>query len=197
MNVLSPTVTSARGGSWSGSQTPRSGDNPPSLGTAITTIATMLDPDEGSLTKNEVQLLRQLSLDQPDAPILQSVLDPLNLMQAPSWIQPDRWHRQWAVFLKGMAICAGLHDESVSIGEALARAEWPDDRFTKMTEAGPDEIVTYVEWTARHLAEADQPANWNDVRRLIFKSGEHARQFRLRVANDYFRTSYALRRKGL
>jgi CRISPR system Cascade subunit CasB len=157
----------------------------------------MLDPDEGSLTQSEVRQLQQLSLDQPETWILQSVLAPLNLMRAPSWIQPERWHRQWAVLLKGMAICAGLHDASVSIGEALARAKWPDDRFTKMMEAGPDEIVTYVEWAARHLAESEQPANWNDVRRLIFKSGEHARQFRLRVANDFFRTSYALRRKGL
>jgi len=160
-------------------------------------IATMLDPDEGTLSSDEVRQLQHLSLDQPEAPILQSMLAPLNLMQAPSWIHPERWHRQWAVVLKGMAICAGLHDESVSIGEALARAEWPDDRFTQMMEAGPDEIVTYVEWAARHLAETDQPANWNDMRRLIFKSGEHARQFRLRVANDFFRTSYAIRRKGL
>lgn len=157
----------------------------------------MLDPDNGSLSDSEVLQLQHVSLDQPEAPILQTILASLNLMQAPSWIQPDRWHRQWAVLLKGMAICAGLHDASVSIGEALACAEWPDDRFTRMMEAGPDEVVTYVEWTARHLAKADQPANWNDMRRLIFKSGEHARQFRLRVANDYFRTSYALRRKRL
>ena len=197
MNVLLPTVTSARGGSRSGPRTSRSGDDHPSFGAAITTIATILDPNEERLSENEVRQLQHLSLDQPDSPVLQSILSSLDLTQAPGWTQPDRWHRQWAALLKGMAICAGLHEASVSMGEALARAEWPNDRFTRMMEAGPDEIVTYIEWAARHLAEAEQPANWNDMRRLIFKSGEHARQFRLRVANDFFRTSYALRRKGL
>lgn len=197
MNVLLPTVTSARSGSRSEHQVPRSGDERPSFDTAITTIATMLDPNEGRLSENEVRQLQHLSLDHPESPVLQSILASLHLTQAPSWIQPDRWHRQWAVLLKGMAICAGLHEASVSVGEALARAEWPNDRFTRMMEAGPDEIVTYVEWAARHLAEAEQPVNWNDMRRLMFKSGEHARQFRVRVANDFFRTSYALRRKRL
>jgi CRISPR type I-E-associated protein CasB/Cse2 len=196
MNVLPTTVSSADGGPWSRSRSTQHDDQQPTLGAAVATIAAMLRPDDERLTNDDIDALQHLSLDTPDTDVLRSVLGSMNLAEAPSWIRQQQWDRRWAALLKGMALCPGLHDPTISLGEALARADWPEDRFTRMMEAPPTQTLTHVEWAARHFARANQKVNWDDVRRLLFKSGEHAKQLRLRVANDYFRTVYALRRRS-
>lgn len=189
------TLTPSGSGDWKRSQRLKAEQTDAALGTSVSKIASLLDPDHPGLTSNQIHLLQHVSLDEPATAVLRTVLGPLGLMEAPAWTDQARWERQWAGLLKGMSICAGLHAASVSFGEALARTNWPSDRFTSMIEASPTQMLTYVEWAARDLESARQPANWDDVRRLIFKRGEHLRQIRRQITNDYFRTIYAIQRK--
>ncbi|PEN13410.1 hypothetical protein CRI94_08785 [Longibacter salinarum] len=164
------------------------------LDNAVATIASMLRPEDDRLSPEEVDVLQRLSLDRPDDDVLSIVLGPLNLTKSPAWLSREQWDQRWAVLLKGMALCAGMHNPTISLGEALAMVGWAEDRFTLMMEANDEAILTFVEWASSDFADAEQVVNWDDVRRLLFKSGGHARQIRLRIANDYFRTIYALRR---
>jgi len=189
------TLTPSGSGDWKRSQRPEPQSTDTALSTSVGSIAPLLEPGHSSLSSNQIHLLQHISLDEPATAVLRIVLEPLGLMEAPAWTDQARWERQWAALLKGMSLCAGLHTPSVSLGEALARINWPPDRFTSMIEASRGPIRTYVEWAARDLESVRQPANWDDVRRLIFKRGEHVRQARRQVTNDYFRTIYAIQRK--
>jgi len=197
MSLRSTTISPAADTTRSAHASDTAAEQHESMGAAIATCASMLRAADDRLTTEDIEALRGLSLDAPDERLLHRVLRPLGLVDSPGWIEQRQWNRKWAALLKGMAICAGLHDPTVPLGEALARTDWPEERFTRMMEARNGQLPTFIEWAARHLAGEKQAVNWDDVRRLLFKSGDHAKQLRLRIANDYFRTVYAIRRRSI
>ena len=152
----------------------------------------MLHPETGSLPTGEQAALRRTSPDRPVTPALWKVLLALDQGEAPDWIRQKKWEQRWAILLMGMAHCAGLHDYDMPLGQALAEAGWSEVRFVRLMEADEETLPTLVRRMAQYLASKQQPANWDDVRRLLFSQGsDYAEDVRLRIARSYYRTLHA------
>lgn len=154
--------------------------------------AGMLHPEEGSLPNGDRAALRRIDLDQPVTSTLWKVLFALDQDESPDWISQTKWEQRWATLLMGMAHCAGLHDYDVPLGQALAEAGWAETRFVRLLEADDETLPVLLRRMAQYLASKQQPANWDDVRRLLFyQSGDTAEDIRLSIARSYYRTLYA------
>ena len=171
---------------------PASTDEPISPWQAVNRIGGMLRPDSGSLPSGDRAALRRIDVDTPVTPTLWKVLFDLDQHESPDWISQTKWEQRWAILLMGMAHCAGLHDPSVPLGKALAKADWSESRFVRLLEASEDNLPVLIRRMAQYLASKQQPANWDDVRRLLFyQSGDTAEDIRLDIARTYYRTLYA------
>jgi CRISPR system Cascade subunit CasB len=151
----------------------------------------MLHPEEESLPNGDRAALRRIDLDTPVTPTLWKVL--FDLKQDESKGMPQtKWEQRWATLLMGMAHCAGLHDYDVPLGQALAEAGWAETRFVRLMEADDETLPVLLRRMAQYLASKQQPANWDDVRKLLFyQSGETAEGIRLSIARPYYRTLHA------
>jgi CRISPR system Cascade subunit CasB len=165
----------------------------------------MLHPEEESLPNGDRAALRRIDLDTPVTPTLWKVL--FDLKQDESKGMPQtKWEQRWATLLMGMAHCAGLHDYDVPLGQALAEAGWSEPRFVRLLEADDETLPVLLRRMAQYLASKQQPANWDDVRKLLFyqpanwddvrkllfyQSGETAEGIRLSIARPYYRTLHA------
>lgn len=159
---------------------------------AVGRAAAMLHPESGRLSNGDRAALRRIDPDTPVTPTLWKVLFDLEQDEAPDWIGQKKWEQRWATLLMGMAHCAGLHDYDVSLGRALAEAGWSETRFVRLLEADGNTLPVLLRRMAQYLASKQQPANWDDVRRLLFvQSGEVAEDVRLRIARSYYRTLHA------
>jgi len=159
---------------------------------AVGRAAGMLHPEEGSLPNGDRAALRRIDLDTPVTPTLWKVLFDLEQAEAPDWIGQTKWERRWATLLMGMAHCAGLHDYDVPLGRALAEAGWSETRFVRLLEAEGDTLPVLIRRMAQYLASKQQPANWDDVRKLLFyQSGDTAADIRLSIARPYYHTLHA------
>jgi CRISPR system Cascade subunit CasB len=166
-------------------------DNPISPSQAVGRAAGMLHPEGGSLPNGDRAALRRIDLDTPVTPTLWKVLFDLEQNESRGMTQ-TRWEQRWATLLMGMAHCAGLHDYGVPLGEALAKAGWAETRFVRLLEADGETLMVLLRRMAQYLASKQQPANWDDVRRLLFyQSGDTAEDIRLNVARPYYRTLHA------
>lgn len=160
---------------------------------AVGQVARMLHPETGRLSTGDRAALRRINPDTPVTPTLWKVLLDLGLGEAPGWIGQTKWERRWATLLMGMAHCEGLHDYDVPLGQALAETGWSEMRFVRLMEADEETLPVLVRRMAEYLASKQQPANWEDVRRLLFyQSGETAEDVRLSIARSYYRTRHAL-----
>jgi len=167
-------------------------DDPISPSHAVGRVAGMLHPEEGSLPNGDRAALRRIDLDQPVTPTLWKVLFALDQGEAPDWIRETEWEQRWATLLMGMTHCAGLHDYDVPLGQALAEAGWAETRFVRLLEADDETLPVLLRRMAQYLASKQQPANWDDVRRLLFyQSGDTAEDIRLSIARPYYRTLHA------
>jgi CRISPR system Cascade subunit CasB len=92
----------------------------------------------------------------------------------------------WRALLVALAH-AERHDPCVSFGKALAKARFSKARFVRLMEADQDTLKTALRRCARYLNSKDQAANWNHARQLLFYTGDHAEDVRLRIARDYYR----------
>ena len=159
---------------------------------AVGRAAGMLHPEEGSLPNGDRAALRRIDLDTPVTPTLWKVLFALDQGDAPDWISEPKWEQRWATLLMGMAHCAGLHDYDVPLGQALAEAGWAETRFVRLMEADDETLPVLLRRMAQYLASKQQPANWDDVRKLLFyQSGDTAEDIRLSIARPYYRTLHA------
>ena len=159
---------------------------------AVGRVAGMLHPETGRLPNGDRAALRRIDLDQPITPTLWKVLFALDQDESPDWISETKWEQRWATLLMGMAHCAGLHDYNVPLGQALAEAGWAETRFVRLMEADDETLPVLLRRMAQYLASKQQPANWDDVRRLLFyQSGETAEDIRLQIARPYYRTLHA------
>lgn len=158
---------------------------------AVGRAAGMLHPEEGSLPNGDRAALRRIDPDTPVTPTLWKVL--FDLKQDESKGMPQtKWEQRWATLLMGMAHCAGLHDYDVPLGQALAEAGWAEPRFVRLLEADDETLPVLLRRMAQYLASKQQPANWDDVRRLLFyQSGDTAEDIRLSIARPYYRTLHA------
>jgi CRISPR type I-E-associated protein CasB/Cse2 len=91
--------------------------------------------------------------------------------------------RKWRLLIQCVAI-SGYAD--TYFGVALQRAEYSEARLKRPLEAEGDLLPGILRRTARQLRGADQPANWNAARKLLFYTGEHAENARLRIAQQYY-----------
>lgn len=159
---------------------------------AVGKAAFKLDPEnEKGLSNGDRAALRRIDLDQPVTPTLWKVL--FDLKQDESKGMPQtKWEQRWATLLMGMAHCAGLHDYDVPLGQALAEAGWAETRFVRLLEADDETLPVLLRRMSQYLASKQQPANWDDVRRLLFyQSGDTAEDIRLSIARPYYRTLHA------
>ena len=174
------------------SDTDLSEDDPISPSQAVGRAAGMLDPDTGHLPNGDRAALRRIDPDTPVTPTLWKVLFELDQGDSPDWIGQTTWEKRWATLLMGMAHCAGLHDYNVPLGQALAKAGWAETRFVRLLEAGDETLPILLRRMAQYLASKQQPANWDDARRLLFyQSGDTAEDIRLSIARPYYRTLHA------
>jgi CRISPR system Cascade subunit CasB len=158
---------------------------------AVGRAAGMLHPEEGSLPNGDRAALRRIDLDTPVTPTLWKVLFDLEQDESKGMSQ-TKWEQRWATLLMGMAHCAGLHDYDVPLGQALAEAGWAETRFVRLLEADDETLPVLLRRMAQYLASKQQPANWDDVRRLLFyQSGDTAEDIRLSIARSYYRTLHA------
>ena len=159
---------------------------------AVNKAAFKLDPEnEKGLSSGDRAALRRIDPDTPVTPTLWKVL--FDLKQDESKGMPQtKWEQRWATLLMGMAHCAGLHDYDVPLGQALAEAGWSEPRFVRLLEADDETLPVLLRRMAQYLASKQQPANWDDVRKLLFyQSGETAENIRLSIARPYYRTLHA------
>lgn len=104
----------------------------------------------------------------------------------------EDWERRWGLLILGMAHVPGLHTYDVPLGEALATAGWSEMRFVRLMESDADALPVLIRRMAQYLASKEQPANWEDVRQLLFSLDRpFAEDVRLRIARSYYRTIYA------
>lgn len=173
-------------------ETDTSEDESISPSQAVNKAAFKLDPEnEKGLSNGDRAALRRIDLDTPVTPTLWKVL--FDLKQDESKGMPQtKWEQRWATLLMGMAHCAGLHDYDVPLGQALAEAGWAEPRFVRLLEADDETLPVLLRRMAQYLASKQQPANWDDVRKLLFyQSGETAENIRLSIARPYYRTLHA------
>jgi CRISPR system Cascade subunit CasB len=170
-----------------------SGDEDIAPRTAVGAIAGLLAGD-GFLSSGERATLRRVDPACPVTPALWRVLGQTYQL-APDGLpeaQKRRWERRWGLLILGMAHVPGLHRYEVPLGEALAHAGWSEVRFVRLMEAGADTLPVLVRRMAQYLASKEQPANWDDVRQLLFSVDRgHGEDVRLRIARTYYRTLYA------
>jgi len=148
---------------------PEGGDDAIEPRQAVGRAAAMLHPETGSLPNGDRAALRRIDPDTPVTPTLWKVLFDLDQDESPDWIRQTKWEQRWATLLMGMAHCAGLHDYEVPLGQALAEAGWSETRFVRLLEAEEDTLPVLIRRMAQYLASKQQPANWDDVRQLLFR----------------------------
>lgn len=160
---------------------------------AVGRAASKLDPEnEKGLGNGDRAALRRIDPDTPVTPTLWKVLFDLNQDESPDWIGEVKWEQRWATLLMGMAHCAGLHDYDVPLGSALATAGWAETRFVRLLEADEETLPVLIRRMAQYLSSKQQPANWDDVRKLLFyQSGDTAEDVRLSIARSYYHTLHA------
>jgi CRISPR type I-E-associated protein CasB/Cse2 len=176
---------------------PASSDSTPStdevalLGTAVSRIATFLR-DARCSAPDLLGKLQKLSVQSPLPAALRRVLRSLRLEDVPAHIDRVRREQQWAALIRAMAHVPDLHTPHVPLGEALGRTEWPETHVhALLNPENRPQLATLVLGASCHLAEHQQPADWDDVRHLLFKTGPEALRVRARITNDYFRTVHA------
>jgi CRISPR system Cascade subunit CasB len=159
-------------------------------GKIVGKIAGMMQK-EGALSTGEMAELRRISPARPFTPALWRILLIYDLDKSPGWISQKVWERRWATLFMGMAHSAGLHNFTISFGEALAEAGWSELRFVQLMRATDDTLETYLRRVAQFLAGKNQEANWTDVARLLFyQSGDAGENIRLSISRDYYSKLY-------
>lgn len=91
--------------------------------------------------------------------------------------------RKWRLLIQCVAIGHYAH---TPFGVALRRADYSDARLKRLLEADDDLLPGILRRTARQLRSANQPANWNAARKLLFYTGEHAENARLKIAQEFY-----------
>jgi CRISPR system Cascade subunit CasB len=161
--------------------------------TAVGTIAGLLAGD-GFLSSGERATLRRVDPECPVTPALWRVLGQTHQL-APDGLteeQKRRWERRWGLLILGMAHVPGLHRYEVPLGAALAQAGWSEMRFVRLMEADAKALPVLIRRMAQYLASKEQPANWDDVRQLLFSvDRDYGEDVRLRIARSYYRALYA------
>lgn len=154
-------------------------------------IATFLRDARGSAPEL-LDKVQKLPVQTPLPAALHRVLRSLKLQDVPAHIDRVRREQLWAALIRAMAHVPDLHAPHVPLGEALGRTEWPENHVHALLSfENQPQIATLVLGVACHLAEHQQPADWDDVRHLLFKTGPEASRVRVRVADDYFRMVHA------
>jgi len=152
----------------------------------------MLHPDNHRLSNGERAELRRANPKRPVTPTLWKVLIDLEQHESPPYVSARTWERRWAALLVGMSYCAGLHEYNISLGQALATAGWSQGRFVRLMEADEEALPYLIRRMSQYLASKAQPANWDDVRKLLFSvTSSYSEDVRLDISRDYYRTLYA------
>ncbi|WP_263818238.1 type I-E CRISPR-associated protein Cse2/CasB [Salinibacter sp.] len=89
---------------------------------------------------------------------------------------------KWRLLIQCMAI-AGY--SGTPFGLALKKAEYSEARLKRLLEADDEQLSTLLRRTAKQLKSADQKANWNTIRRLLFDE-EETEEVRLQIAQEYY-----------
>lgn len=91
--------------------------------------------------------------------------------------------RKWHLLIQCIAI-AGY--ESTPFGVALQEADYSEARLKRLLEADDDLLPGILRRTAKQLKSADEPGNWETIRKLLFFKGDGAESIRLQLAQEYY-----------
>lgn len=95
--------------------------------------------------------------------------------------------RQWATILRTFAELKGLHAPAVSLGRALAEADFSELRFSRLLRAKDALLDDAVRGASRILASKGQKACLTDFAALVLiQDGEPAEVVRRRLARTYY-----------
>lgn len=146
---------------------------------------------EHHLSNGDLAQLRRASPAAPYTPALWKIL----LAYVPeTWTRGTRQDEKeghWAALLQGMAMTAGLHNQSIPLGRALVQAGWSELRFVRLMQVRGDDLVKDVRRLASFLASKSQTADWSDIAQLLFnQEGEWAERHRRRIARGYYKALY-------
>jgi len=157
----------------------------------VSRIATFLRDARGN-APDLLSELQKLPVQTPLPAVLHRVLQSLRLQDVPAHIGRTRREQQWAALIRAMAHVPDLHASHVPLGKALGRTEWPENHVhALLNPENRPQLATLVLGVSCHLAEHQQPADWDDIRHLLFKTGPDALHVRVRIADDYFRAVHA------
>ena len=109
----------------------------------------------------------------------------------PEALQASRYEACWQTLIAGIALQpAHPHDATQSLGQALVRIDFSEDRLERLLASDGSVLHTLVLRLARRLAVQHQKTNWNDLSRLLFAYNEEARErINTRIARDFYRVS--------
>ena len=101
-----------------------------------------------------------------------------------------------ACLLSGLARTKNLHSFHISLGNALAIAEYSDLRFVRLLRAEGKTLFKEIELMADFLNSKTQPANWTEVAELLFtRELEKTESLKRRIARNYYATKHAKKEK--
>lgn len=163
---------------------------PINYGKIVGQIARMMQEDYGGLSTGEMAELRRISPEKPYTPALWRVLISFGLDET-FYGQQAEHERKWATLLMAMAHGPDLHDYNVSLGRALAEAEWSELRFAQLMRSTGKTLDVHLRRVAQFLSAKDQKINWVEVQKLLFfQEGKMADEIRLSISRDYYRAMY-------
>lgn len=153
-----------------------------SMGTIVNRIAGAFGREIGA---GDLAGLRRLDPDELASPEFWRVMAAYVPTDALPQHDPylTRVERQWAVVLSALAILAGLHERTVPLGAALARARYSELRFVRLLRARDAALANHVRSAARYLAAKGQSADCVGLALLVFSEGETVRR---QIARDYY-----------
>ena len=182
---------------------------PTPLSSAIGTLISHLakrDADRGALAA-----LRRLDPDNPTAPaFIVLLLDaeaeatkrqreagpdraepgPSNAVRGGAWTIAERDAPVWALIVRGMALTAPDHHATgLRVGTALHQAGISEARVARMLAARGVQFRAHITRVIRQLAQHRQPADWQELARLILAEAGVIRdldQRRHRIARAYY-----------
>lgn len=99
----------------------------------------------------------------------------------------DEAARRWAALASGLAHLGPLHQPAPSLGAALARAEYSEQRLARLLRARGHGLLAAARAAARFLAAKGQPVDWADMADLVLSDGrDDQERVRRRVAWAFY-----------
>lgn len=143
-----------------------------------------------SLSAGDVAALRRLRPQDAGCPafwrLMATEIQPQELTLQPS--EQAKRDRRWATILTALALLDGLTEKGISLGKALARADYSEIRFERLLRSEGANTLREILLAARFLAAKGQPVNPIHMAYLAMtRDPEKGESLRREIARHYYR----------